>query len=371
MDIVINVIPILGKLTGVGKYTYYVTENLVKKFNENYYFFVHGTILRDYKNLLFFKKKKREKIKKIINKLPFLKSNLRKFIDLISRMNDRIYDVYFEPNFVPFDLKSKKLVSTVHDLSFILYPEWHPEERVEFITNGFIKKTLKSDIIITPSNFIRNQLIDEFPSLEDRVFAIHLGVDHEIFNPFTLNEPLNFDIPPKYILFVGSIEPRKNLINLLKAYNMLPKSIKEEYNLLLAGFEGWKNKEIMDLIKSSQKYIRYVGYVPENVLAELYRRASIFIYPSLYEGFGLPPLEAMACGCPVIVTKVASIPEVCEDAAVYIENPRDPEEIAFRIQQLLEDRELYITMKERALKHVEKFSWEKTAEQHYKLFKCI
>jgi len=79
----------------------------------------------------------------------------------------------------------------------------------------------------------------------------------------------------------------------------------------------------------------------------------------------------MACGCPVIVTKVASIPEVCEDAAVYIENPRDPEEIAFRIQQLLEDRELYITMKERALKHVEKFSWEKTAEQHYKLFKCI
>jgi len=378
MDIIIDVIPLLDQLTGVGKYTYYVTKYLLNRFNnEDYYFFAHGKILKDLELLLNSNREENIQIntfkilKKIVVKIPYLNIYLRKIINIFPQTKSIIFDIYFEPNFVPFDLKAKKIVATVHDLSFLLYPEWHPISRVKFIKNGFFTKTLKSDAIITPSNFVKEEILERFPNLEDRIFAIHLGVDHSIFNPFPSNCITNYDIPEKYILFVGSIEPRKNLINLLKAYITLPPEIKEEYKLLLVGFKGWKNKEIMSLIKKSHKYVKYIGYVPENVLAELYRRATIFIYPSLYEGFGLPPLEAMACGCPVIVSKVASIPEVCKDAAVYIENPQNPEEISFRIQHLLEDKEFYLTMKKKALKHAKKYDWEKTAEQHYKVFKCI
>ncbi|NPA32592.1 MAG: glycosyltransferase family 4 protein, partial [Aquificae bacterium] len=277
----------------------------------------------------------------------------------------RGFDVYFEPNFVPLGIRAKKLVVTVHDLSFLLFPQWHPEDRVRYITEGFFERTLHADRIITPSNYVKKEIEEMFPSLEGRVSAVHLGVDKELFNPYGSLPSLK--TPENFILFVGSIEPRKNLKNLLKAYNILPEQLKREFPLLLAGFDGWKNEEILELIRRSERYIKYIGYVNDEVLAELYRRASVFIYPSYYEGFGLPPIEAMACGAPVIVTNRASLPEVCGEGALYIQNPDDPEEIAHILEKTLLDESLRKELRQKGLKRAELFDWEKTAREHYRL----
>jgi glycosyltransferase involved in cell wall biosynthesis len=126
-----------------------------------------------------------------------------------------------------------------------------------------------------------------------------------------------YRLPENFILFVGSIEPRKNLKRLLQAYTDMDDKIRKEFKLVLIGFKGWENEEIMRLIHKLKSDIFYLGYLPEEELGKLYNLARLSIYPSLYEGFGLPPLEAMACGCPIIVSHTASLPEVCGDAAFY------------------------------------------------------
>ncbi len=372
MDIVINIIPLYGKITGVGKYTYYILKNLIENFwVENKFYAYTPTVITELKstndidNLPL-----REQTTNFIKKLPLLRKFLKYIIEKKSLLSLKTFDIYFEPNFVPLSIKAKKIVATVHDLSFLLFPEWHPEDRVAYISKGFFEKTLYSDLIITPSNYIKEELQSHFPNLENKVFAVHLGVDRNIYNPvknYSLLKTKN--IPEKYILYVGSIEPRKNLKNLLEAYALLPESIKKEFPLLLVGFEGWKNKDIQKLIKQLSKYVKYLGYVEEEVLAELYKNASVFVYPSFYEGFGLPPIEAMACGCPTIVTKVASLPEVCGDAALYIENPKDKEEIAYKIHMVLENNDLRNQLKKLAIKQAGRYDWKKSAEQHLQLFK--
>ena len=128
-------------------------------------------------------------------------------------------------------------------------------------------------------------------------------------------------LPHKFVLFVGSIEPRKNLKNSLLAYNSLPDSFKKEYKFVLAGFKGWNNLEVMKIINEKQKNIVYLGYLSDHELAYVYNLATVFLYPSLYEGFGLPVLEAMASGTPVITSNTSSLPEVAGDAAVLIDPP--------------------------------------------------
>jgi len=370
MDIVINVIPLYGKLTGVGKYTYYITKYLVKKENDKFYFYTPYGILE---NLNVEEIKKNKIMLSVIEKIK-MPGRIKKILKILLEKHakiqtKKIFDIYFEPNFVPISLSARKIIATVHDLSFLLYPEWHPEERVKYIGQGFMERTLLSDVIITPSNYIKNELLERFPELEGKVFPIHLGVDKDIYNPWRKSIYIP-NLPNNYILYVGSIEPRKNLKNLLKAYAVLPKQIREEYPLLLAGFEGWKNDEIKNLLQALYPYVKYLGYVNEETLAELYRRATFFIYPSFYEGFGLPPIEAMACGCPVIVTHVASLPEVCGDAAFYINDPSDEEEIAWKMEVFLESSELRNKFRLKGIEHTKKFDWRKSAEEHYKLFKC-
>jgi len=364
MDIIIDVISTYGKITGVGQYTLYVTNHLISDFpNHDYYYITPSGVRRAF--LL-----KKEKVGSMfidkVKKSKLLKILVRAFWIKLSELRTREkFDVYFEPNFVPLDIKTRKLVVTVHDLSFLLFPQWHPEDRVKYITEGFFKKTLKADRIITPSNYIKREIEDMFPFLKGRVSAIHLGVDRRLFNPEDYYPSLK--TPEKFILFVGSIEPRKNLKNLLKAYNALSENIRREFPLLLAGFNGWKNEEIMELIMRSERYIRYVGYINDKILAELYRRASVFIYPSYYEGFGLPPVEAMACGAPVIVTNRASLPEVCGDAALYIQNPDDVEEIAHVLEKVLLDESLREELRQKGLQRAKLYDWEKTAREHYKI----
>lgn len=135
---------------------------------------------------------------------------------------------------------------------------------------------------------------------------------------------------------------------LLKAYRQLPSVLRNEVKLVLAGFSGWDNAEVMSLLNVLKEDVAYLGYVPEEDLASLYCLAEFFVYPALYEGFGLPPLEAMACGCPVLVSNVASLPEVCGDAAIYV-NPLDVNDLSTQMSRLLSDENLKTALKKSSL----------------------
>ena len=191
------------------------------------------------------------------------------------------------------------------------------------------------------------------------------GIDHSLFYPRK-----NKNLEQKFILAVGSIEPRKNLKNLLLAYASLPLHVKETYHLILVGAGGWENEDIMLLIKQQHSFVTYSGYVNDETLAQLYNDATLFVYPSFYEGFGIPPLEAMACGTPVISSNASSLPEVCADAAFYI-NPYDVLSMKDAISTLLNDESLRKAFIDKGLKHSQAFTWQKSAKAHSDLFEKL
>ena len=156
---------------------------------------------------------------------------------------------------------------------------------------------------------------------------------------------------------------------LLKAYHHLSSDIKKQYPLVLIGFKGWENKEIMQEIEKEKTYI-YLGYVTDEELAQVYNLATLFIYPTLYEGFGIPPLEAMACGTAVIASNVASLPEACGNAAVYID-PKNHHDIAEKITDLLGNHKKRDLLVKKGFDHSKHFNWDKAANEHMDIFKKV
>jgi glycosyltransferase involved in cell wall biosynthesis len=364
MNIVINAIALLSPSTGVGNYVYNLStefRRLRPDFNYTYYY---GYFSRKLKGRV------REngnvyRAKEFIKRTPILSSHARDLRIKLACLHLKNYDVYFEPNFIPLDIRAKKRVTTVHDFSFYLHPEWHPKERVEYFLKNFFPKIQKSDFIITVSEYVAREAREMLKIEKARIKTIYNGCN-TIFNRCG-DEEVRMKLPENYLLFVGSLEPRKNVVSLLKAYALLPDPIKREYKLLLAGFKGWQNAEILGLVNKMKEHVEYLGYVGNTELAHLYRKATCFVYPSLYEGFGLPPLEAMACGCPVVVSNVASLPEVCGDAAYYID-PYHVENIAEGISKVATDKVLRQRLIQKGIERAKFFSWEKSAEEHLRLF---
>ena len=362
--ILIDSISLLSSLTGIGRYTYEISKR-IKDNNSFDAFFYYGyfskTLLSPYK------KSDIKNLKFLIFKNQFAKKIVRKILIASNKIFSKEVDLYWQPNFIPnTNIKAKKIITSVHDFSFILYKDFHPKERIEYFEKYFFKNIVKSDLIITGSNFTKQEILKRLNFDEEQVKVIYHGIDNSLFKIYNDIE-LTFELPKKFILSVGSIEPRKNLIGLLKAYNRLPIHIKNEYHLVLAGFKGWNNKEIMDLINKNKKYIHYLGYISDIELAKVYNLASLFVYPSFYEGFGLPPLEAMACGTPVITSNVSSLPEVGGDAVVYC-NPYDVDDIRDKIELVINNENLQKEMIQKGLKRVKQFTWEKSAEKHLKVF---
>ena len=174
------------------------------------------------------------------------------------------------------------------------------------------------------------------------------------------------------MLFVGNIEPRKNLTRLVEAYALLLRRSHYRGPLILAGGQGWRNSEIFRCVEELEleKHVKFLGYVPDDVMPALMSGAEIFIYPSLYEGFGLPPLEAMACGTPVITSNVSSLPEVVGDAALMVD-PHDVVALADAMHRVLTDRELREEMRRRGLERANEFSWEETARQTLRVYEEV
>jgi len=374
MKIVINTIPLLSPLTGIGKCIFYISRTLREIDGKNEYIYFYGyyskNLISQPTILIKFYQKMAD-----YTRNTYFGYKMRKIRTYFAEFTRKKFDIYFEPNYIILDkIKARKKVIVIYDFSFKLYPEWHPEDRIRFFREKFWKSVSLTDRIVVPSRFIRDQAINEFGIREENLRTVKLGVDLKIFRQYPENEIeaviKKYDISEKFIVFLGSLEPRKNILNLIKAYQMLPDYLTKEFKLLLIGFKGWHNKEIMDLLKRNKEKVIYTGYLKDEELACILNKASVFVFPSLYEGFGLPPLEAMACGCPVIVSDRASLPEVCSDSALYV-NPHEPEDIADKIMEVLENQELRENLIKKGIQRSQSFKWENTAKDILNIFEEV
>lgn len=247
---------------------------------------------------------------------------------------------------------NKKLITVIHDIIPLTNPEWFSVQARNYY--GFIMPSSikKSSLIITVSNFNRNEISRVLKTPLNKIKVVHNGVD-------SFWKPSN-DVPmyEDYILTVASMDPRKNLKGLVESFLRI-KNIKTKLIIVGHKHKAFRNQDIK-ISEEDQDRIVFTGFVPDNVVVNLYTHAKAFVYPSLKEGFGIPPLEAMACNCPVIASDRTSIPEVCMDAALYI-NPDDPNSIAQAIEKLLHSPEMVDSLVEKGRARVKKFTWETAA----------
>jgi alpha-1,3-rhamnosyl/mannosyltransferase len=223
------------------------------------------------------------------------------------------YDLYHEPNFIPF-AGDVPTITTICDLGVLLHPEWHPADRVAHFERDFRQGLERSRHFIAISDFGRNEIIETLGLLPERVTRIYPGI-RATMRPMPgpeVRHVLDYlGLPPRYLLHVGTIEPRKNLMTLLRAYCGLPEEVRDSYPLLLVGGWGWNSADLAAFLEAEARYknVRQIGYVPEQYLCALYNGARALAFPSLYEGFGLPPLEMMACGGAVLASTADALEE--------------------------------------------------------------
>jgi len=303
-----------------------------------------------------------------------LKSVLRQTAFSFGAINREI-DLYHEPNFISFKC-DKPTVITVHDMSPFRLAGHHKPDLVKIFEEKLPGAVARASAIIVDSVFVKHEVIKYFPEVADRVFPVLLAAGPE-FRPRAQPECLGFLesqhlVYKKFILAVGTLEPRKNLLSALRAYVKLPEPVRKNFPFVIAGMKGWLHEEFESeaeqLIQKGQ--IRMLGYVLDEDLPKLYSCSALMVYPSIYEGFGFPPLEAMACGTPVIASNAASLPEVVGTAGITVE-PTDVDALFFAINEVLQTPSLAITLSERGLAQASKFSWEKTAEDTVAVYRKV
>ncbi|OCL25566.1 hypothetical protein U472_14640 [Orenia metallireducens] len=278
-------------------------------------------------------------------------------------------DLFHSPHFVFPIFKFNKLVLTIHDLTPLLFPEYFSSFARGYMRAMIWLSKFKADKIITVSKNTKEDLIKNFGFKENKIKVIYNGVE-ESYQPF-IDQELLKDTRQKYntgencILYVGNIKPHKNIPRLLKALS----KVNEDSKLIIVGKRDKAYDEIFEVIDKYQlnERVIFTGFVPDEDLILLYNAATLFVYPSLYEGFGLPPLEAMACGTPVITSNVSSLPEVVGDAAITI-NPYNIEELSDSINKVLSSKELQQELSQKGLERSKEFTWRRTAEETLKVY---
>jgi len=288
-------------------------------------------------------------------------------------------DMFFAPRYLFSALSPKcKLIITTHDLSFVHRPDFSTWQRRlwhKIISDRSVAK--KASYILADSQSTKNDIVNYFQTPEEKVKVVRLGLDHHLFN---LNsddgEERKFRDKRKlhrpFILYLGTIEPRKNILGILEAYEKIRKTTDDDLELVLVGRLGWLYEKVLKKISESvfKNDIKIVNNLKEPEKPHLYRMARLMIFPSFYEGFGLPPLEAMACGTPVIAAMNSSFPEVLGESCVYV-NPHNSNQIVQALTVLLSDDEMYGQYSKKGAEQAKKFSWEKTAQETVDIFNQI
>ena len=284
------------------------------------------------------------------------------------------FDLYHEPNFIPLPTHLPTVI-TVHDLSVLKFPDWHPADRVRTHERHFLKGLNRAKHVIVVSEAVRQEMIAELNFPAERVSAVHNGIGSQ-FVPQSQERidalRREFDLPAKFFLCVGTVEPRKNLGAVLRAFIDLPPAVRSECPLILAGPWGWRADADRELFEGAGRAAgaRHLGYVPAAQLPALYGAARVLLYPSHYEGFGLPPVEMLACGGAVLASTAAALREVMGPVGKLI----DPDAIsawreAMRLAAV--DDDYLAELRRGGIEHARQFNWARAARETVAVYRKV
>ncbi|MFB3896263.1 MAG: glycosyltransferase family 4 protein [bacterium] len=282
-------------------------------------------------------------------------------------------DLFHSPfGVIPFRIPCAT-VNTVHDLAFHFYPQL-TDSKNRFLLPRLVPKSMElATAIIVDSAAIKQDLMRIYKVPERKITVIHLAPSSQ-YHPMPrdaaqkyLADSYHIDYP--FILFVGTLEPRKNIAGLIQAYHQLPGEVQNQYKLVLVGKKGWQYQSLFNLVTklNLENHVVFTDYIPESDLVYFYNAAAVFVYPSLYEGFGLPVIDALACGTPVVTSDTSSMPELVSYAGI-LTAPEDSKRIASAMSRILTDRDLANHLAEKAIIRSKLFSWADTARKTLETF---
>jgi glycosyltransferase involved in cell wall biosynthesis len=359
--------------TGVGTYTHHLVRELLELDRANEYRLVAFKLRGSPKPFA-----ERENVSYRFLRVPprqlytnLLRAGVRVPFDLVAGRAD----VFLFPNFVRYPLAGPaRSVVVVYDVSFLRFPELFPPRARSYLERLVPGSVAAASRVVTISESSKRDIVAELGVPEGKIVVAEPGVDGSRFRPVGGDElervRAKHSLPERYVLFVGTIEPRKNVDALLRAYESLPDDLRRRYPLVVAGGRGWLADDTVVAIErlAARGELVWTGYVTEDDLPTVYSGASLFAFPSLYEGWGLPVVEAMACGTPAITTTSSSLPEAAGDAAILVD-PADTGALAREMERVLFDEELRARMTERGLAHARRFPWRRPAERVLGLFR--
>lgn len=358
-----------GKISGVENYIVNILERLLSMDKKNQYMlFQNAAQPKDYSHLHFINATmvKRRWPNKVFN------SSLGLFHRPLFEKFFGEFDTLFLPNANFFAIRPQtKLVLTVHDLSPIIAPEFYNwKRRLWHQLVSFRKIIQRADHIVAVSEYTKADILRLFNVASEKVSVVYPGIDRALFRPdlpeTKLREVRNlYGLPGDYILFLNTLEPRKNLVNFIKAFE----KIKQPVSLVIGGKKGWKYSEIFATIKDSSKrrQIKYLGYIPEEHKPYLIRLAQVVGFPSFYEGFGFPALEALSVGVPVLASSLTALPETVDQAALMVD-PYNVDDMARGLEILLTDEVLRESLREKGFQQADKFDWQVSAQKMLDIF---
>jgi glycosyltransferase involved in cell wall biosynthesis len=285
--------------------------------------------------------------------------------------------VFHAPHYVLPAATGCRSVVTIHDCIHLMFPQYLPNRAAyAYALTSMWIAVRRSDRILTVSEASKRDIVHFFKVPPEKIVVVYNAIDERFRTPPSEEDVARvrerYQLAQGFVLYVGNIKPHKNLVRLIEAYDLLRHRGFDELKLLIIGDEISKLPALRRAVHTHKlhKHVRFLGYLPDETLAVLYRLADVFVFPSLYEGFGLPPLEAMACGTPVVTSNVSSLPEVTGDAAVLVD-PYDVESIAEGIQRVLSNPALSAELRAKGVARAREFSWERSVARTRELYQEV
>lgn len=375
MRVLLDGMAMLGRVTGIGWYVRNLASGLAAHPNVERVGVFDGCHVRAVEQALAANADERqverhERLKAISARLPLRRHLVAAWRGLHFRRTVRAADwtLFHEPNYIA-PAFSGPLVATVCDCCWQRYPKFQPAERLAWLNRRLPATLKRCAAVVTISEFSKREILESWPWLDsERVFVTPMGVDAD-YGAATCdlaalaNARVRLGLPERFVLYVGTLEPRKNLQGLLEAYRLLPADLRREYPLVLVGAAGWNRWYFRNLLEElrADGSLQTLGYLQRADLPLVMGAATAFAFPSLYEGFGMPPLEAAACGTPTVCGDIPALREVMGHAAVYVE-PTCPEDIAAGLQHVLNDAALRLRLGILGKQRAALFTWRRCTE---------
>jgi glycosyltransferase involved in cell wall biosynthesis len=376
LRLAINAMPLRSPLTGIGQYTLRLAQALLATGEVDAQFFYgshwsHEVVPAHSATI--------DTVKQAVKRLipyPYRVTRAAQAMTFARGVWAHRPKIYHEPNYMPLPFRGR-IVATFHDLSVLHMPHVHPQDRVEHWRRNLPHARARVDHFLTDSEFVRQEMIATLNIDPTRVTAAPIGIAPE-FMPRCAAKTQGILtrewqlIHGEYLLAVGTLEPRKNLATALQAYARLPDAVQSAFPFVVAGRDGWNNEALartIELLKAKGR-LRFLGFVEQANLPFLYAGARAFVYPSLYEGFGLPVAEALATGVPTLTTLSSSLPEVAGDAALLVA-AQDVDAMAGELLRLLTDETLRMRLTKAGPERARQFSWAACAEATLGVYRSL